>query len=763
MFKLKKYGILIIGGSMKEEFLSKINSSKYVSNLLYMNVKNTFPSIIPNNFDIDIYNELVLKKEYIKYKDYFENMYKGIDNNIRLDEEQIKAILADEDYSLIIAGAGTGKTTTMAAKVKYLVDIKKIEPSKIVVMSFTKKSTQELEKRIVDDFQIPANVTTFHSLGMMYIREIFKNRKCFVVDENNRNQIFIEYFKEKVFPFKNKVIEILNIFDAAALSKNWVFGNYFKENYDKYDNFDDYFKSYKKHKIREISNLELFIEERIEKDLNQEDIYTIRRELVKSKKEARIANFLFRNGIEYQYEKVYPDLMEEKRTKKPDFTLNLGGESVYLEYFGLNDDKYNQQRKKTEEFHKLHNNMFISLDFTHDNLEEELRQKLINFGFVLKPKSYEEIYDFILDNNPTSQFYIFRNFLFEVIDTLKSSVNREKYKQIAMKYLDNIECLEKKVAERQLYYIEEFYLYYQSRLFGSENYGFDYSDMIYYANKYIEKVGIDNHLNFEYLIIDEYQDISQERYELTKTIAKKNKAKIVAVGDDWQSIYSFTGSKIEYIYNFQKYFVGSKILKITQTYRNSQQLISYSGDFIMKNPDQIKKQLISNKEIINPIRFVMFEDGREYEKLKELILKIHEKNNNHKILILARNNDMIEACFDNDLIDELGTKIKYVGYEDIDIDGMTIHKSKGLTSDEVIVIGLNSKFPHNEHNVFWLVSLLRPVRLSESIENAEERRLFYVALTRTKNYVYLLVNKNPKLRSQFINEIYNITQKEIKI
>ena len=93
-------------------------------------------------------------------------MYSGIDDNIKLDEEQIKAILSDEDYSLIIAGAGTGKTTTMAAKVRYL------------VMSYTKKATEELDKRIRLDFGIPVNVTTFHSLGLMYIRSIFKDRKC---------------------------------------------------------------------------------------------------------------------------------------------------------------------------------------------------------------------------------------------------------------------------------------------------------------------------------------------------------------------------------------------------------------------------------------------------------------------------------------------------------------------------------------------------------------------------------------------------------
>lgn len=198
---------------MIDLFESKLNNNEYISNSLYLKKlsenKDEF-----SYFDIDKYNNSVLEKQYEKYKNYFQNMFVGIDDNIHLDEEQIKAILADEDYSLIIAGAGTGKTTTMAAKVKYLVDKKGIDPSKILVMSFAKKATEELKERIQIDFDIPATIATFHSLGFMYIREIFNSRKCFVVDENLRNEIFIKYFNENVFSNKEKLKEVLEIFDT---------------------------------------------------------------------------------------------------------------------------------------------------------------------------------------------------------------------------------------------------------------------------------------------------------------------------------------------------------------------------------------------------------------------------------------------------------------------------------------------------------------------------------------------------------------------
>jgi len=752
---------------MKEVFINKINNQKYISNQLFLKIKEQYKEIIPKEFDINNYNNKILEQDYLKYKDYFDNMYKGIDDSIKLDKEQIKAILADEDYSLIIAGAGTGKTTTMVSKVKYLVDIKGVNPKDIVVMSFTKKATEELEKRLLIDFKIPANIVTFHSLGLMHIKEIFHNRKCYVVDNNIKNKIFLEYFSQEIFPYKDKIKELIDIFTPELISKSWVFGKYFKENYDKYQTFDEYFKSYKQHKINEVSNLEETVTSILEQSLNKEEIYTINRELVKSKGEAVIANFLFCNNIEYQYEKIYPKLMQNKKVYHPDFTLNLGGEDVYIEYFGLSNytkdnlHRYEKIKKQKEEYHRKHHTKFIKIDYLpNQNLTQTLKEELIKLGFKLQPKTLVEIYEAILSNNPTSQFFPFRNFLYHLIEIIKSSPQRNNYQTIISNYLKNSSIEQRTLELRQFYYIDNFYKFYQKYLYANIDYGFDFSDMIYYANKYIEKINTNN-LHFKYLIIDEYQDISQERYEFTKNIATRNEAKIVAVGDDWQSIYSFTGSKISYIYNFQKYFPGSKLFKITNTYRNSQSLINYTGSFIMKNKDQIQKALKSNKDIKLPIRFIVFEEDNEYEVLKKLILKIHKENQDHKIMILARTNKMIDKCFDDPMLkDAVGTKIEFVGYEDIDIDGMTIHKSKGLTSDEVILIGLNQNFPHTSYDIFWLESLFIHSLEKEAIPFAEERRLFYVALTRTKNHVYLLVNKNPKLRSSFINELYQIIKEE---
>ena len=133
-------------------------------------------------------------------------------------------------------------------------------------------------------------------------------------------------------------------------------------------------------------------------------------------------------------------------------------------------------------------------------------------------------------------------------------------------------------------------------------------------------------------------------------------------------------------------------------------------------------------------------------------------NPDRSILILGRTNQMIDKCFqyNKEFINGLGTKIKLTTVNDIMLEGMTIHKSKGLTFDEVIIIGMNKEFPRDGYSKFWLIDLFKPNLPIEDIEFPEERRIFYVALTRTKNRVYVMYNDNAKNRSKFVDELYGI-------
>ncbi|MBO5375239.1 MAG: UvrD-helicase domain-containing protein [Bacilli bacterium] len=748
---------------MIEEFVRKLNNKEYISNYLYQNILNTNKELIPETFDVDKYNDEILTRQYQENKEYFDNIYKGIDDNIKLDEEQSKAILADEKYSLIIAGAGTGKTTTMASKVKYLVEKKNIQPERILVMSYTRKATQELKSRIIDDFNIPAHVTTFHSLGYEYIKEIFKDRKCIILDRNKKQEIFLNYFKE-LFKDKTKIEEIINNFEVIKNMNSFIFSKYFLNNYKNFTTYDELIDDYVNQKLLEAqkegydNHVRSWIERQL---LKEENIISIKGDFVKSAGEAIIANFLYKHGFDYLYEEVYDELMDNRSVYKPDFTIEYGGEKIYIEYFGLDDDEYNKIREKKIEYHKEHKNKFIELNkLPLSKIIEILNEKLKELNVEYQDRSSKEIYEHILRLNPLSQVYPFSNFLYDCIKYRKSSPYRDD-KELINNYINSLSGLEKENVKVQAKYINDFYIYYSKQLYGGENYYFDFDDLLYYSVKYIEKLTIDTKLRFDYIIIDEYQDISNIKYELTYKTAQRNNARVYAVGDDWQSIYSFSGSRIEYIYNFKQYFKGAKILSITKTYRNSQELINYSGEFVMRNANQIKKNLISEKHIDNPIikRYFDSEIGpnEEIECLKKTILEIHEKNPLHNILILARTNKMIDRCLeDESLIDGIETKILFKNYEDIKIEGMTMHKSKGLTFDEVILIGLNKSFPSVKTEMTWIEMLYKNKTIEEAVPFAEERRIFYVALTRTKNYVYLLCDINVKKQSEFISELSEI-------
>ena len=255
----------------------------------------------------------------------------------------------------------------------------------------------------------------------------------------------------------------------------------------------------------------------------------------------------------------------------------------------------------------------------------------------------------------------------------------------------------------------------------------DYDDLIIKATKVVNKF-----YKYKYIIVDEFQDTSLIRFNLINKLRKLNNAKFFAVGDDYQAIYHFSGCSTSLFWNIKDYIPNIKILKLKNVYRNSQELIDICARFISKNSQQIKKELLSQKHN-NPIKIIYYINPyKAFNKLYKKITKISDD-----VLVLGRNN--------ND--------IKYFS-KDPKIPFLTVHSAKGLEADNVIIINLTNStfgFPNKLDNNY-LLEMLHPS--DKSYLFAEERRLFYVALTRTKNQVYLLV---PFLgRSIFVNEIKSL-------
>ena len=196
---------------------------------------------------IDSQNNQYVKMKMIDDMEYLDNILKDTDSNIVLDDNQREVVLSDEDYSLVIAGAGAGKTTTVAAKVKYLVDKQGIDPKQILVISFTNKAVDELRKRINKDLQIDCPIATFHSTGNA-ILHINTPQELNIVDRNKLYYVVRDYFRNSVLKnetvVKNLIMFFATYFDAPYDEANLssFFNHIAKANYTSMKSELDEFK-----------------------------------------------------------------------------------------------------------------------------------------------------------------------------------------------------------------------------------------------------------------------------------------------------------------------------------------------------------------------------------------------------------------------------------------------------------------------------------------------------------------------------------------
>ncbi len=304
------------------------------------------------------------------------------------------------------------------------------------------------------------------------------------------------------------------------------------------------------------------------------------------------------------------------------------------------------------------------------------------------------------------------------------------------------------------------YKYYN--LENAKNNVIDFNDMI---NNSIEILKNNNFLNYKYVIIDEFQDISKNRFKLIEILSKRG-TRIIAFGDDWQAIFGFAGSNVNIFVNFKKIIANCELLFLTKTYRNSQELIDIAGKFIMKNPKQIEKQLNSNKKISNPLNFYFYDDKvNKSELVYNIIESIIRKKIDSKILIIGRYKFELKEIIDGKYFAIKNDKLICLK-NNISIAFLTAHASKGLTYDEVIILNANNDIYGFPSQVIddYEISILKE---KEDFYFEEERRLFYVALTRTKNHNYILcsINKPSYFILELLNEknvyINNLTNKKI--
>ncbi|MBT4701980.1 MAG: UvrD-helicase domain-containing protein [Rhodospirillaceae bacterium] len=664
--------------------------------------------------------------ELIERKGFFDT----IESN-PLTPEQRLSVLTDEDATLILAGAGSGKTSVIVAKAAYLIQRAVRQPKEILLMAFGNAAAEEMAARIEKRCGSFVDARTFHALGYEIIRKVEGQAPALAPHASDDAQ------------FRALLREIL--IDNVASQK--VLGalllKWFSEFYWPYKSEWDF---QTKHEYNQY--------------VRAHELRTLQGELVKSFEELQIANWLYSSGISYEYEPIYEhDLPKnDRRAYMPDFRLKEGG--VYIEHFGLRKeqipdgtfrlttrhdidrDKYLEERAWKRKVHREHGTKLIetySFERDEGRLTESLQEKLAPHASP-NPAAHEQIFDRLTE---MGQVDAFTQTLSTFLKHFKSAgLSVDQCRQRAEKSEDKSRGL------AFLKIFEPLIEAYQRRL-GER---IDFEDMIVRATGYVKSGRYQS--RYGHLLVDEFQDISEGRAQLLLALqAQRSDARIFAVGDDWQSVYRFSGSDIHLMRHFGSIFGGSfagsrgvhRTVDLGRTFRSVDKIALPARSFVLKNPSQIEKRVVSADTTDAPsIKVAYYSYGEEDASLRialDEVKKTSTGDDKISVFLLGRYHFVRPKN-----LDLLGSS-----YPDLAIRFMTIHASKGLEADHVIVLRAASDrlgFP-SEIIDDPLLNIVLPE--PEDFDHAEERRLFYVALTRARKSVTVLGDRESP--SVFVDEL----------
>lgn len=671
------------------------------------------------------------KKQLNKQKVFFD----FVESN-PLTEDQRLACIRDNDRNMVLAAAGTGKTSVVVAKALNLVVNHDVNPDDILILAYNKKAAIELQERLVlratlfgieEEGKLP-KISTFHALGLNIVRAA------------------------KVPSHLSKFAE-----DPVELDKwidEWL--THFLQNEE---NIQDFLSII----YRESDPFSFTSRAEFERYHRDNEHRTLNGILVKGYQELLIGNWLFSNGIDFEYESNYvrAHKIEHWHSYSPDFKIiSKDGREIYLEHFGIDrqgntrpdidKDNYNTSIESKRKLHQEVGTILIET-YHYDWLEGSLLTRLAD---LLKQHDIEAG---PVDNEVLMEALHKYNFLKVSRDRLSLALKAirvsllsddEVFQLLFDAKVSGVKAYHRILTALHRSYIEEL------RSSGS----IDFDDMISLATNVIED-GYLKGSSWEHILIDEFQDISESRMGLIKALIKKgSNPKLTVVGDDWQSIYRFAGGKLELTTRFNN-LVGSfsqTVLRKTFRYNNS--IANTAGHFIMQNPEQYRKEIETHVKVSTPMIFLLDDrptserivsldrqiNKKEHleEKVAQVVLKINESDPNATIAILSRYNFYLNNLRSFFQKNRLGLN---------NINYWTLHGSKGLEADHCIIVGLTQGklgFP-SENKDHEVIDALLPSL--DRYKYSEERRLFYVGLTRAKKRVYLVADS--RARSVFVDEL----------
>lgn len=678
------------------------------------------------------HNRAFVSAELDANKSYFDTVL----GKYPLDPQQRDSIVKLDDNCLVIASAGSGKTSTILGKAKYLVEKRNIDPSKVLLITYTRKAANELQERM----KIAGmTCSTFHALAYQIIAQVTGQAPSIC----------------------NPDVP-LNVFRKLILNNNsflHAVNNYFinqqslmKLEHDYQDAFT-YFEDRKKYGIQALFP-----------DNDGRMVFT------KSEEEKRIISILTKLGVSFRYECPYQynTVTPERRQYKPDFTIYFKDKQgqlkwVYLEHFAIDEngkvpiwfgdgvrggwrmanEKYNEGKVWKRQTHRQYGTILIettSADFKNGSVEEKLKKQLIACGVPVKERSDQELYELLVKRNRKLEKSVY-TLIVSFITLMKAN---EKSINGLLNELNYFTAARSKDILTEI--IKPFFEEYDRTL--KDTYEIDFTDAIIQATNLCRQ-GLWK--QYDYILVDEFQDISVDRYKFLQALrSDEPKTKLYCVGDDWQSIFRFAGSDMSLFYDFENYFGHTEICKIETTYRFHQPLIDMSSEFIIKNKEQKEKTIRPPKDDKYSTYLTFYKcDGENngvLKKVEEIVAKTHASQS---IMLLGRYNYDAASVGYQGKVGMNDNKIRVkVGNRELPF--LSVHSAKGLEADVVILVNCNQ-------GAYGFPSLIEDdpildfvLSKKESYPFAEERRLFYVAMTRARMHMYVLYDQDKP--SPFISE-----------
>ena len=675
------------------------------------------------------HNEQVIQNILAENKDFFNHCLK-----YPLDKQQRRSIVSEEDNCLVVSSAGSGKTSSIVGKVRYLIDIKHINPQNILLISYTNKAAAELTERM-DIAGLRGY--TFHKLAIDIIGKA-TGQKPSICD--NTDALFVKIYHKLLEDedFKKSIVEYF--VDYQVQEADW-----------------EHRKNERRQQLSELKEVRLKAQF---PDMDGKTIY------VRSEQEQKICFVLSSLGVKFRYEEPYEHpLVDEMHSQyKPDFSIYFEQDGktkrIYLEHFGVDEhglvptwfakdkgityeeanQKYNDGITWKKAAHEKFGTILLttsSADFHYSDIRHTLKASLEKAGVPVQEKTDAELYDMVLPPN-SKQEKAFIRLVVTFVTLIKSSC---KSIQEVLKQAKNVG------DERSTFIIKRIfrpvYERYIEELKNSNQ--IDFTDAILQATEICRS---SHPVKYEYIIVDEFQDISVDRYNFLKVLRESNPpAKLYCVGDDWQSIYRFSGSDMALFNQFADYFGSTEINRIETTYRFGEPLVSLSSQFIQRNKAQLRKDIHPfNPQAKTELQFCAYERRDYCNAIGQLVASIPADKS---IFLLGR------YSFDDYYLSFLYKSVKegnrfYYFIGDRKIEFLTVHKSKGLEADYVIILQCNKDtygFPSMVSDDPVLNYVLTK---SDQYPYGEERRLFYVAITRAKIKTYVLYDR--RFPSVFVDE-----------